>query len=33
MKEGSSGLPEEAKLSGRVIPLKSIKLREAWAAL
>ena len=32
MKEGSC-LPEEVRLGGRVIPLKSNKLREAWASL
>ena len=33
MTSGNSQLQSEVKLNGRVIPLKSIKLREAFASL
>jgi len=33
MTSGNSQLQSEIKLNGRVIPLKSIKLREAFASL
>ena len=33
MKDENSKLQSEIKINGRVIPLKSIKLREAFAAL